>query len=141
MTWLKSAEVEINATARNLTVKKLPLTKLRKLHFMILAGSFLLPLLLLLHYLILSSKMDVNLIGSKQIFSDAVRYLLVVVWSTHLLNVLQKVKLNAQQTLILSIQIKLLKIGTSTNATARNPEVNKSIQTNITMPLNGDLAE
>lgn len=48
MTWLKSTEAEINATARNLTVKKLPLTELNQMRFMILVESFLLLLLLLL---------------------------------------------------------------------------------------------
>jgi hypothetical protein len=100
LTWLKSAEAEMDATARNLTVKKLPLTKLMYIQVIILAGSYLLSLLLLLlHYLILSSMMDVNLIGSKQIISELVRNLLVI--QTHLLDVSQKVKLNAQQNLIL----------------------------------------
>lgn len=120
------------------------LPNIKMVRLMILAESTLLPLLLLLlllSYLIISSMMDVNLIGSKQISSDLVKWELVV--PTQLLNVSQKVKLNAkikEMVMILSI-LNLMLIGPPTVATARNPMEILSIQTIIKNHPPGELAE
>lgn len=83
--------------------------------------------------------MDVNLIGSEQISSDPVSKVLAV--PPHLLYVLQKVKLNAQQNLILSIHNIVVLIVIPSIASARNPMEKLSMQTNIRNHPDGKLAE